>query len=28
VIDTVAKKEVKQIKVGEQPWGVLMPTGH
>lgn len=27
VIDTAAKKEVKQFKVGEQPWGVLLPGG-
>jgi len=28
VIDTAAKKEVKQIKVGEQPWGVLIPGAY
>jgi YVTN family beta-propeller protein len=28
VIDTVTKKEIKQIKVGEQPWGVVIPGGH
>jgi YVTN family beta-propeller protein len=27
VIDTAAKKELKQIKVGEQPWGVVIPGG-
>ena len=28
VIDTATKKELKQIKVGEQPWGVVIPGGY
>jgi YVTN family beta-propeller protein len=27
VIDTAARRELKQIAVGERPWGVLIPEG-
>lgn len=28
VVDTAVRKELKQLKVGEQPRGVLIPGGH
>jgi YVTN family beta-propeller protein len=28
VIDTAARQKVAEIKVGNTPWGVLIPDGH